>query len=95
MPASVEAFPQLSVALAIVYGLLGAASLSLTLAARSASDGAGNGGGDFLQKEGAAVLRMADAIDRRLQRCIFPWQLHLLVRLFACLPRWLQRRRGK
>jgi len=49
----------------------------------------------FLQEEAAAVLRMADAIDRRAERCIFPWQLHLLVRLFACLPRWLQRRRGK
>jgi short-subunit dehydrogenase len=49
----------------------------------------------FLQTEAAAVRRMADAISRRKQHCIFPWQLHLLVRLFNCLPQRLQRLRRK
>lgn len=49
----------------------------------------------FLQSEAEAVRRMADAIERRAARCVFPWQLHVLVRLFDCLPRRLRSLRKK
>jgi NAD(P)-dependent dehydrogenase (short-subunit alcohol dehydrogenase family) len=49
----------------------------------------------FLQTEAQAVRRIAAAIARRDHRCVFPWQLHLLVRLFNLLPRPLQRLRKK
>ena len=56
----------------------------------------GNAGArPFLQTETDAVKRMADAIERRAERCIFPWQLHLLVRLFNRLPLRLRRLRRK
>lgn len=49
----------------------------------------------FLQSEADAVSRMASAIERCIDRCIFPWQLHLLVRLFNHLPRRLRQLRTK
>jgi short-subunit dehydrogenase len=49
----------------------------------------------FLQPEDAAVQRMVRAIERRSERCVFPWQLHALVRLFNCLPLGLRQLRRK
>jgi short-subunit dehydrogenase len=49
----------------------------------------------FLQAEPDAVRRMAAAIDARADRCVFPWQLHMQVRLFNLLPRRLRRMRKK
>lgn len=49
----------------------------------------------FLQSEAQAVRRMVDAIDQRMPQCVFPWQLHAMVRLFHWLPTWLQRQRGR
>jgi len=49
----------------------------------------------FLQPEADAVRRMAQAIDARAPQLVFPWQLHLLVRLFNRLPLRLQRLRAK
>lgn len=49
----------------------------------------------FLQAQAKAVRRMADAIERRAERCVFPWQLHVLVRLFNCLPLGLRQLRRK
>jgi len=49
----------------------------------------------FLQPEDDAVRRMAAAIERRAERCVFPWQLHALVRLFNCLPLGLRQLRRK
>lgn len=49
----------------------------------------------FLQSEEEAVRRMVDAIGKRVPVCVFPWQLHALVRLFHWLPRWMQRQRGR
>lgn len=49
----------------------------------------------FLQSEAQAVPRMAAAIEGRAARCVFPWQLHLLVRLFNCLPHSLRILRRK
>lgn len=49
----------------------------------------------FLQTEAQAVQRIAAAIARRDARCVFPWQLHLQVRLFNLLPRFLQALRKK
>ncbi len=49
----------------------------------------------FLQPEADAVRRMAGAIERRAERCVFPWQLHALVRLFNCLPLGLRQLRRK
>lgn len=49
----------------------------------------------YLQTEAAAVARMAAAIDARAGRCVFPWQLHLLVRLFNLLPLRLKKLRRK
>lgn len=47
------------------------------------------------QTEGEAVQRMTAAIERRAPRCVFPWQLHLMVRLFNCLPHSLRILRRK
>jgi len=49
----------------------------------------------YLVPEAAAVARMAAAIDARAERCVFPWRLHLLVRLFNLLPLQLQQLRRK
>lgn len=49
----------------------------------------------FLQSESHAVRRIVHAIEQRAERCIFPWQLHMMVRLFNSLPSSLQRRRQK
>jgi NADP-dependent 3-hydroxy acid dehydrogenase YdfG len=49
----------------------------------------------FLQSEAAATRRMVAAIDNRVQRCVFPWQLHAQVRLFNCLPLRLRQLRRK
>ncbi|WP_338768073.1 SDR family NAD(P)-dependent oxidoreductase [Massilia sp. METH4] len=49
----------------------------------------------FLQTEAQAVRRIAQAIERRAERCVFPWQLHLQVRLFNLLPRSLRGLRRK
>ena len=58
-------------------------------------NGGSAAGKPFLQSEAAAVRRMVAAIDQRVPMCVFPWQLHALVRVFHWLPRWLQRRRGR
>ena len=49
----------------------------------------------FLQTESQAARRIVAAIARRDARCIFPWPLHMLIRLFNCLPRPLQSLREK
>ncbi|WBS02714.1 SDR family NAD(P)-dependent oxidoreductase [Pseudoduganella sp. SL102] len=49
----------------------------------------------FLQTEAQAVRRIVAAIARREACCVFPWQLHLQVRLFNLLPGFLQRLRQK
>jgi NAD(P)-dependent dehydrogenase (short-subunit alcohol dehydrogenase family) len=49
----------------------------------------------FLMSEQEAVQRIAAAIARRDERCVFPWQLHALVRLFNLLPAFLKRARKK
>jgi short-subunit dehydrogenase len=49
----------------------------------------------FLMSEQEAVQRIAAAIARRDARCVFPWQLHALVRLFNLLPAFLKRARKK
>jgi NAD(P)-dependent dehydrogenase (short-subunit alcohol dehydrogenase family) len=49
----------------------------------------------FLQTEAQAVRHIVAAIARRDHRCVFPWQMHLLVRLFNLLPRPLQGLRKK
>lgn len=49
----------------------------------------------FLQTEAAAVQRIAAAIEQRAPRCVFPWQLHLLVRVFNHLPTRLRQMRRK
>ncbi|MES2257623.1 MAG: SDR family NAD(P)-dependent oxidoreductase [Pseudomonadota bacterium] len=49
----------------------------------------------FLLPEHEAVRHISAAIARRDARCIFPWQIHLLVRLFNCLPARLRRLRKK
>lgn len=49
----------------------------------------------FLQSEDKAVELMAAAIKRKVPRYIFPWQLHLMVRIFCLLPKWLQRFRNR
>ncbi|WP_228896394.1 SDR family NAD(P)-dependent oxidoreductase [Pseudoduganella aquatica] len=49
----------------------------------------------FLLSEQEAVQRIAAAIARRDERCVFPWQLHALVRLFNLLPAFLKRARKK
>lgn len=49
----------------------------------------------FLMSEEESVARMAEAIGRRAARCVFPWRLHWLVRVFNLLPLRLQRLRKK
>jgi NAD(P)-dependent dehydrogenase (short-subunit alcohol dehydrogenase family) len=49
----------------------------------------------FLMPEQEAVRRIAAAIARRDARCVFPWQMHALVRLFNLLPAFLKRVRKK
>lgn len=49
----------------------------------------------FLQSEPDAVRRIVYAIEQRAGRCIFPWQLHMMVRLFNRLPSSLRRLRRK
>lgn len=58
-------------------------------------NGGDAGAKPWLQSEAEAVTRMAEAIDKRAARCVFPWQLHLTVRLFNCLPVWLRQLRRK
>lgn len=58
-------------------------------------NGGDAGAKPWLQSEAEAVRRMAEAIDKRAARCVFPWQLHLTVRLFNCLPAWLRQLRRK
>lgn len=52
-------------------------------------------GKPFLMSEDEAVRRIAAAIARRDERCVFPWQMHALVRLFNLLPLALKRLRKK
>ncbi|WP_426319633.1 SDR family NAD(P)-dependent oxidoreductase [Pseudoduganella sp. R-43] len=49
----------------------------------------------FLQTEEEAVRRITRAIAGRQARCIFPWQLHAMVRVFNLLPKGVQRYRKK
>jgi len=49
----------------------------------------------FLQSEEEAVRRIVRAIAERDAHCIFPWQLHAMVRVFNLLPKGLQRYRKK
>lgn len=58
-------------------------------------NGGDAGGKPFLMSEAEAVRRIAAAIARRDARCVFPWQMHALVRLFNLLPPALKRLRKK
>ena len=49
----------------------------------------------FLMAEDEAVRRIAAAIARRDERHVFPWQMHVLVRLFNLLPPSLMRLRKR
>lgn len=49
----------------------------------------------FLLSEAEAVQRIVDAIARRDERCVFPWQMHALVTVFNLLPAFLKRARKK
>lgn len=49
----------------------------------------------FLEPEACAVERMAKAIDRRAECCVFPWQLRATVRFFNHLPLGLRQLRRK
>jgi NADP-dependent 3-hydroxy acid dehydrogenase YdfG len=49
----------------------------------------------FLQREADAVRYMSAAIDARADRCVFPQQLHILVRMFNLLPLRLRQMRKK
>lgn len=49
----------------------------------------------FLLSEKKAVERMVAAIKRKVPIDIFPWQLHLMVKIFCLLPKWLQRFRSR
>ena len=40
----------------------------------------------FLQSEQQAVEHIVKAIERRAAKCVFPWQMHWLIKLFNCLP---------
>ncbi|MEW7851473.1 SDR family NAD(P)-dependent oxidoreductase [Massilia aurea] len=53
------------------------------------------GGKPFLLAEDDAIRRIVDAIERRAVRCVFPWQLHWLVRLFNLMPSGLRNLRRK
>lgn len=48
-----------------------------------------------LMQQQQAVERIAAAIARRDQRCVFPWQMQVLVRLFNALPLFVKRLRQK
>jgi NAD(P)-dependent dehydrogenase (short-subunit alcohol dehydrogenase family) len=52
-------------------------------------------GKPFLMAQDEAVRRIADAIARRDERYVFPWQMHAMVRLFNILPLFLKRLRKK
>lgn len=58
-------------------------------------NGGNAGGKPFLLAEEDAVRRMVEAIGRRAVRCVFPWQLHWMVRLFNLLPPGLRNLRRK
>ncbi len=58
-------------------------------------NGGDAGAKPFLQTEATAVQRIVDTIDRRAEQCIFPWQLHWLVRVFNCLPVCVRQLRRK
>ena len=45
----------------------------------------------FLVSEAFAVEKIVAAIAGRAQFCVFPWQMHLLVRVIGVLPKWLQK----
>ncbi|KQX01118.1 hypothetical protein ASC94_00215 [Massilia sp. Root418] len=49
----------------------------------------------FLMSEQEAVQRIAAAIARRDERCVFPWQMHALATAFNLLPAFLKRARKK
>jgi len=49
----------------------------------------------FLLSEKKAVELMVAAIKRKVPIDIFPWQLHLMVKIFCLLPKWLQRFRSR
>lgn len=49
----------------------------------------------FLLSEEKAVELMVAAIKRKVPIHIFPWQLHLMVKIFCLLPKWLQRFRSR
>lgn len=53
------------------------------------------GGKPFLLAEEDAIARIVHAIERRAAHCVFPWQLHWMVRLFNLLPPGLQNLRRK
>lgn len=58
-------------------------------------NGGSAAGKPFLQSEQQAVGHIVAAIAQRQARCVFPWRLHLLVRLFNLLPRRLKGLRRK
>jgi NAD(P)-dependent dehydrogenase (short-subunit alcohol dehydrogenase family) len=58
-------------------------------------NGGNAGGKPFLLAEQDAVRRMIEAIGQRAVRCVFPWQLHWMVRLFNLLPAGLRNLRRK
>lgn len=58
-------------------------------------NGGDAGAKPFLLPEQEAVQRIVDAIGRRSARCVFPWQLHWMVRLFNLLPTRMQSLRRK
>ena len=61
---------------------------------RELNDGDASGK-PFLMAEDEAVRRIAAAIARRDERHVFPWQMHVLVRLFNLLPPALMRLRKR
>ncbi len=44
----------------------------------------------FLVSEAYAVEKIIGAISARERRCVFPWQMHLLVRVIGVMPSFLQ-----
>lgn len=52
-------------------------------------------GKPFLLSEQAAVRHIVAALARRQARCVFPWQMHWLIKAFNCLPQSLRRVRKK
>ncbi|MES3021971.1 MAG: SDR family NAD(P)-dependent oxidoreductase [Pseudomonadota bacterium] len=49
----------------------------------------------YLLSEQQALVHMVKAIDGRVARSVFPWQLHWMVMAFNCLPLLLRRLRDK